>query len=434
LARLLGMDPGTAGQAVSCLIGVVYAIAVARLASRLFDSLRSRLVALAVLLTPGYVQLFAGYPENYGLQVALYALWCDAIAAESRDPRPPLASPLWAALALMVHRGALLILPAQLGWCWWRRPAGGHRHADPRTVAGALAIAAALGVLVVAWLPQLREDVGFLLGTGPADPRNVRLFSLRHLADVGNCLFLLGPLTIVGALLVPYVLRTYSAARAWIGAGLPFVLIALLVRSNFHGLGAIRDWDAFAPAGFFLCVVAAAGLGAVAAARPGHTALAAACVIVGAFSSGAWLAVNASSDRALARAERIAYGAPPMQKAPNALALDALATIHERQGDHLAAARDRVRAAELFENARYFWAAGLSYWRAGFPDSARALFARAARNREFRTDLIGRAGGLGPTPRDPLLAALWTALRDAQAAAGEAVSEPADRRPPQTAR
>lgn len=433
LARVLGWSPVAAGQIVSCLIGLVYALASVRISRLLFASTRSRLLATALFLTAGYVQLFAGYIENYGLEVTLLALWCAAVLAERDSAKTPLWSHVLLALGILVHRGVLLVVPAHV-WVWWRwksaaasnpsRSQQGTSSFAGRTLTGAATIAVALAALSMVWVPQLREDIGFLLSSGPPDPRNIPLLSLRHLANVSNEFFLLGPAALIGLPLLPRVWSKEWIPRPLLLAALPFWLLALVVRSNFHGLGAVRDWDSLAPAGFFTCLVAVAVLGRWVEERRRLAPLAWACVLAGALNTTAWIAVNASPTRALARAERVAYSLPHMPKAPQALALDALAGIHFERGEYRDAARAHLAAADLFENARYVWSAGISIWHAGMPDSAERLFERAARHPGFRADLIRKAGGmLGPPPDEPILFAMWRAITVAESLAVRARSD-----------
>ena len=120
------------------------------------------MVVLAALLTQGYMELFAGYCKGHGLLLTVLLGWCAAVVGEECEGRRPGWSLFLLGVALLAHRTALLLVPAQ-AWLAWRGYAvpsaragdGTPRRARARVAAAAfVGVAAALRALVVAREPR----------------------------------------------------------------------------------------------------------------------------------------------------------------------------------------------------------------------------------------------------------------------------------------
>lgn len=269
-----GWDAGTAIALVSTLAGVVYWLAVFRLARRRPLPGAGGVPIWLLLGATGTSALFFGHVENYAWLTA-GTLWTLVLGLEAA---PELARPLWPAalafgLTFATHLAAIWLAPA-LAVVWIVRAARRRlwRPALLEALSGcALAVApfaaVAVGMLIggAGWGGFSAANFGggdgslFVPLRATASPlERVTLLSAAHLRDVGNQLLLVAP---VGALLalIGWLGRRHDGRRAdagtWVllAASIGTLMYAFLFNPDmaaFHPrLGALAEWDLFAFAG-----------------------------------------------------------------------------------------------------------------------------------------------------------------------------------------
>ena len=411
LANWASLNPIWVARAIPCLLGAAFVVAAVRASRWLAGGGTARALVFAVLVTQGYVELFAGYAESYGLQITCMLVWFAAALGERERKRAPGWSAVLFAMTVLAHRSSLLLLPAQT-WLYLRnRPERGRIWG----YVGAMFVAAlAVSVLLLDWWSTVGDDVLFLLGgAGKPGLGSYSLFSRLHFSNVLNEMFLLCPVWALGAVLVVCVGRQPKHLGFLLAAAVPFWGLSVTVRSLYHGLGAARDWDAFAPAGLFLALFVAMWAASAARSRPGLRPILGVLVLIGALQASGWLWVNASVPAALARAEAIARGKPELPTVPRTLALETLGSIYRDLGEHERSSRNWLEAAHTSPNARYFWTAGVEAWKAGHPAFARKLFRRAvAQDAGFRRVMRQIASRSAPSPGDSMEAAMRGSLAE----------------------
>ena len=273
-------------------------------------------LAVAVLLTQGFTQLFYGHVENYSY-LAVCLLLFVTLGVDFLERRRPLWPALLAALAAFAFHilGGLTVVPAAvLVACGWR-----DRGRRPGVLASAAVAAALLAAasLAAAGLYAGESPLARLVGgfqkvvTNQQDFQAARLLSLRHLANVWSVLWLVGPLSVplLAALLV--VLPGARFARGPRGVFLLTGAAAYLAPALLTGegnLGAARNWDLYAaPA----VVWAMAGLLLAAETIDPRQArrLLLALLALSLFHTAPWIALNASFPRTVERV--LALPLPP---------------------------------------------------------------------------------------------------------------------------
>ena len=308
-----------ASHSVAC--GVLFAVVAWHLARTMARDVASprataALVAL-LLLAQGYVVLFFGYLENYAvfaLGLAVF-LWCGVRAARGEWPLITVLA-AWV-LNLGLHLSALALLPAVvwLAAMALRRPA--TRRAAWRDVAFGMAMMVALDRFLIglgapmSLLGGLRNIVVTALASQGGGAGVGYVFSRLHARDFINAQYLIGPLA--SFLMVPAVVEAVRSGRLRDGtnAFLAIASAALLAGcwvTAEPALGYARDWDLFAPAGV---VFTAAGARLLIVAVPSSTArsrLLAAGVALSLLHLGAWVALNHSEPRAMARFATLPLG------------------------------------------------------------------------------------------------------------------------------
>jgi tetratricopeptide (TPR) repeat protein len=377
-----------------------------------------------ILLAQGYVQLFFGYVECYGLLALAIALnlW---LGLRFLNGRGPLVLALSAGvLALFVHLSAAVLFPSLallVAWSW--------RAAKRRETLRDLAVAAALFLALAAGMRRLEPGynvVASLLQVGgwavtrqeERDPGY--LWTGVHFRDFVNEQALIGPLALF--LFLPLAARAGwrreggMAGLYLAAAAVPFAVVSFLAGDS--NLGYARNWDLLAPAGI---VYTAGALFFAYRAAPsrGFYALALALSL---YHTVPWILLNASEPRSLARIAALPLGGGR----PEAL----IATWHWNRGEldeaaawsrkalaanpesHVAlrnlaliamAKRDFAGAADAFARATAV--------RSDQPEYRRG-FARAQLARETADGVREALESLPPVRSD---ADLWVALGDREA-------------------
>jgi len=290
--RLLAPFAADAGHLAyslnSYLAGLLYLAAVIFLARKVLSGPAARFFFAAVMLAAGFVQLFAGYAENYCFIPAGLVFWMAGVkGSETGKFSVPAAAQI---TLILLHFFFLLLLPVTV-WVLWRN-AG--RKSLPL-----LSCLAAFGFMVsITALFMVRHSY-----RGPAiflDP--ARIFSLPHLADFLNLQILACPALLLLLLALAFARGKPPAAileKALLGASVIFLAFFFILRPV---LGAVRDWDLFSiPAMIYTAFLLIYALNRL-EREPGIlNALAAAAVLVSIFHTGSWLLLNHSEEKMVSR-------------------------------------------------------------------------------------------------------------------------------------
>ncbi|MDP6698466.1 MAG: hypothetical protein QGH25_02370 [Candidatus Latescibacteria bacterium] len=202
LAKLYRAELGLGAEAVYrtasyaagvCYIGLSFAVAAALSAER-----KGRWIALGILLSAGYLQLFCGYVENYPPLFAgtLLYLWGGVLLMRGQLPLWVLSGGL--ALLMTYHFIAAMLGPSLLvaTWLGWRR---GHGVGWGRLVGGlalgpvvVLAILYGIGLDLFAYATGLRGGHLLPVWTVPDTTQAYGLLDLRHGLDLLSVQLLAG--------------------------------------------------------------------------------------------------------------------------------------------------------------------------------------------------------------------------------------------------
>jgi len=251
---LVGGDPQSASemsyQVVSIGVGICFAV-IAAIGSRLlFPRLRERLIFLVGLLTGGCSLMFFGYAENYSLfaiSILLFTL-LGLLIAQKRANKWLILAPL--ALACFFHILGTLLIPAAIYLIMGHtRIAAKLARTSKHQRLALVGIPVIIGLIVFGYLYQ--TDYYFRFAFVPIIPdrfsiKGYSLFSIAHITDIINLLFLLAP----GLLLIFALFRIQPLKKLFEPRSARFLL--LLVMTTVFAtcvldpkLGMPRDWDLF---------------------------------------------------------------------------------------------------------------------------------------------------------------------------------------------
>ena len=378
--RVFHLDPLAGVRVPVALIGAAFVFALVSWLLRPRTSSVDRLMVL-LLATSGAVVLLFGYVEVYVPFIAALVLYM--IAAYNTLHR---GGALWKPavcllLASVLHAMGLLLLPSLL---WLALFAARSRTASPRL--SAIARWACIAMVPLPWLarfvPGLTRFIRPLAGDGAA-------LGSMHLADVANLLFLVCPaiVVLVGVVVwnrfgiareqrvkaAPAIDRADEAFSALVAV--PLLLFLVAIRSD---LGVARDWDLFAPCGLAALPLARLGLQRVPAntISDRHTA---SLVILCATVTCAWVGLNASGPRSVARYRTIlAYDTPQFLDAGYAYEL--LASYARQRNDVRGEIDALEHAVAVSDNPRYRLTLGMRYYAAGDKEHGIELVERSLRS------------------------------------------------------
>jgi tetratricopeptide (TPR) repeat protein len=239
---------------VSWLSGLLFLGAAALTAARLYQSRRDRLLFLGGVASGGFALQFFGYVENYPLLILLVAAvtFLGLLAMAGKSSQWWILLPTGA--ALLVHPFAVALLPAVL-YVILRENSVGRWYRSLATGTRRIVWVAAFAVVIAATIWGYKSSL-FLrfslvpLVTNRFTVDGYTLFSLKHLLDFCNLLFLLLP----ALLLLLWTLISLRGRRLFAIVEYRFLLLllipSLLIVFVFDPkLGMPRDWDLFAFAG-----------------------------------------------------------------------------------------------------------------------------------------------------------------------------------------
>ena len=306
LTRFGVADVNTAAR----VLGAVETAVLAWLAVGLVRSLTLRgapaLAIASIVFFGGSLALFTGYDKAFS-ELVLVAVATGVFGVRAlRDGSGVIALGALAALAVLLHRSGLALLPAVAV----PMVVGLGAQARPRRLANVVGVALPLLALAMT-LPRIVDTfVRFDLPTNLA-PEDVRqagawwraAFAPVRLADIANVIVMLAPVSLALPALVAAPGRGRNGVRAqrlWL---LTLVLpILVLLLADHPPQGFFRDWDVFAAPAALLSIAVAIAVGKVLAGAPHHGWLAVAVALAAAAPSLQWVALQADSVRGLERA------------------------------------------------------------------------------------------------------------------------------------
>jgi hypothetical protein len=368
----------------SCLSGAGYLGVAAWSARRLADNPPAKILLYCLLVFFSPLQIFLGYMEVYApLMVALLVFMTFFVLYQ--ENRSGLLSVAVAfSCALFLHLNALFLAPL-LVLAVLRPPAGMQAPLSRRTLTAVLPVLVVLVLAGVIYmmsgygLARFQTDFGHVgQGSGILASLNGEdgLLTWRHLKDVLNLLLLLVPLPMVlfvaGRKTQPQKRPTDPIGLSLVAGSIWLVILLFLVHMK---LGAVRDWDLFAP---HMSLLVIAGWYLVTGGRQGAPPanyLVGRLVIVAVALAVPWFALNASPERSLARLEAVSEDQAPY---PRGLLHEQLAYHHEMAGNRDEVIRHYRRSGEVCPgNPRFHAIYGTYMLNLGYLGEAVAAYDRA---------------------------------------------------------
>ncbi len=362
------------GRALGALLAVVTLLAGWRLA-RLLGASGVVAFAVAVLTAAtGALALDTGYGKATVEIAALATVLAVGVVHLARDGRGLLAVGLAAGLSLLLHRSALVLVPAWIAGAVVAWRAG--RMREPGTIAGLVAPVLALALVgprlwqVLTTFDRSHHAAGGVLATIAA------AFAPLRLLDSLNTLLLLVPLVPLAPVLLALGPRPGRRAWALIAALVLPPLALLFVVQPQHELP--RDWDVFALAGSVIAVVLAWRAAEVLRALPSARGLALPLALAAALPALQWVALQSDPERTWARAQAILIGPPPRRTEDVANGLGTLGMMRLGRGQPEQALALFERSAAAAPNPRMFVQIGMAETMLGRPERAMAQYRHAA--------------------------------------------------------
>ena len=294
--QVAGWSVADCYRVTSALSGGVFLILIVLLAGRMAPA-SQRPLFLAVALSGGYMQLFFGDVENYSLvATVMLAYVLAAYLHLSRHAR------LWVpsfvlATAIGFHLLAGWLLPSLVFLFWRTAREGKWRDLAWALVALVVPLACLLIFLHFQGLPiQRLLDSSHATGMGGHYARYLAPLDIEYIGGMANVVILLIPGVVLSPLLVYHDrLGSDPADRFLTIAALGMVAFTTLWRAQ---LGALQDWNLFAPGAAILALWIARGT--VDAARRGPRGVELALWALAGSSAGhsaAWILRNHMAQR-----------------------------------------------------------------------------------------------------------------------------------------
>jgi tetratricopeptide (TPR) repeat protein len=348
-------------------------------------------VSLAVVaITAGTAALALdnGYGKATAELCALASVMAAGLVRLARDGRGLGKVGIALAVALLLHRSALALVPA------WLVAAGvalrGGRGREPAALLGVLAPIATLAFVGPRlWQVATTFDRAHHLAAASGGPALAVALSSAHLADVCNALALLAPVAPLLPLLLALEPRP-GARGALLAAAFVLPPLAMLVIVTPQQ-GLPRDWDVFAFVGALLSALAAWRTGVVLAAAPRARWLAGALALVAILPALQWAALQSDDDRMWSRAESIWIGPPIRDQEERARGLATLGLMRFARGEYAKARELLERSLAISPNPRMLVSWGITTALAGRTREAYGYYVRAA---ELNPDLASAWQGV----------------------------------------
>jgi hypothetical protein len=370
-AHKLGLERAIVGvRLLNCVVGGLFVGVLLTFVKRGPGSPLLRWLGMLLMLTSGAMALFFGYVESYTPLLLVGTLYVLLAWRAVNGCGSVILPGIVLVCAALLHVQALLLAPSFLLLIVWKLlPAESRGRVFPisLTLSVLLSLWALFAQRVPGWQDHLlgwRRSEGFY-----------GVLSFEHLVDVLNLVMLVAPAALFFVvLLVSTRWRPeYAVAGAFsIAVAAPAALFLLFFRPE---LGMARDWDlyCFPASGLLLPALLAIG-----AALDGPRAREIRTLLVPAFAlsavlSTAWVGVNASAERSVARYERIlGYDTTHV-----GYAYETLAKHHEEHGEVAAQVAALRRAYDRTANPRYLAKVGETHYRNGDNAASIEVFEQA---------------------------------------------------------
>lgn len=231
--------------------GVFYLLIAFAVAAAIGKNPLEKSIVLVFLITPGYMQVFFGYVENYPLYFPALLLYL-LLGLKTEDNCMPLCIPaIVLGLLLGLHRAFGVFVPSFLVLAY--RQSWGKNNVDPIWKNAVTTMAAICCVPLTVWLVLGFSGVGIEEYLSSRREREFlplfekagihaqyRMFSLPHLLDFINLQLLTTP--VAGGAIIFF---TFKLLRRQL-----FLLVSTAVSLVFTllanpGIGTFRDWDIF---------------------------------------------------------------------------------------------------------------------------------------------------------------------------------------------
>jgi Tfp pilus assembly protein PilF len=388
LMSMLGISANNAEvyQYTSIACGIVWLVLLAMLVRRLDRDAINRVLVFTLIATSGFIQLFFGYAENYApVMVGLLLFVLAAIGYLKGKVYLPVVGSAFGAL-LALHFAMIAMVPSMAFLLFLEI----RRKKYLATVSAVVAlIGTALGLLwLCGYTPQLlmdnvRSNGGHLVPLVAAGDVGsaYTLFSMYHLLDVVNFVFLAAPSFPLFLLILPVrIAKDRTPDPEWLFV-LLLALCGLAFVVAFHSsIGMSRDWDLLGP--FAVGAVIVGAYGCIRFIKEGDVrrSILAIAVVVSICHTLAWVMSNANSEVSLTRFELLP---------DNRLwGKQALMDGYDELGAHYRAQSEFSHAIEYYEkylaldstNGRIIGNVGHSYLGSGDSALAMTYFQRAAQH------------------------------------------------------
>ncbi len=326
----LPIAPGDVFRLEGALLVVITALAGLALARACGLSGVAALAVAAAACGTAALALCTGYAKASSEVAALTSVLAVGVARASRSSRGLALAGVSVAIALLLHRSALVLVPA-----WLAVAVVVTRGGSRRGLGHWLGLLAPPVVLVVMG-PRLWQ-IASTFDRAHHLPGAASVVSPGHLADVANAVVLLAPAILpVPPLLLMPPRPSRREAVLMLSLVAPALLLLAVVRPQ---QGLPRDWDVFAFVGSACAAVVAWRAGVVFAATPATRSAAVAFALLALVPALQWTALQSDAARMWARAESILVGPHERDREERALGLATLGLMRYDGGEHEAARR-----------------------------------------------------------------------------------------------
>ena len=294
--------------------GVLYLLIAFPVSATVGKSTLEKSIVLAFLITPGYMQLFFGYVENYAIYMPVLLLYV-LLGLRTVENRLSLYVPaLLLGLLLTLHRAFAVFCPSIIVLAYrayrqrsdvvpiWKNLVTtlGALCCVPLTAALLLGMC---GVGVEEYLSRTREREFLPLFEEAGIHAQYRMFSLAHIWDYINLQLLSAPVVCVA----PVLFRKKDLSQQLFLSVCTAVPLVFTLLAN-PGIGAFRDWDIFSLSALPLTLWTAVAL--LTRIREREPQFLGTFLLCGAAAlhTYSWVALNANAGTAEARFVHLADG------------------------------------------------------------------------------------------------------------------------------
>jgi hypothetical protein len=354
------IEPILSYQLISAMAGVAYVLAALYIGKKI-EGGKVAGFAFWYLIGWGGIMLFFGYVESYALAASVSVIFLGYSYTMIHGRGNELILVFLYLLAFFMHNATIVYLPAIVYLIFLKsNKLGARRLLTPVIIV--LAVIAWISIGIVH-----RQSAGLLL-TGNLSEPGYTIFSLAHLGDIINELFLLSPTFLCSIWLLNWRGEgNFRLARNYFGLAIIGGFMFLFLADPVLGMG--RDWDLFALPllGLHIGLLAGIDWGWV------DGRIKAALLILLLFSTGTWICVNSTESLSVERYKNIA-------------GLDIVRSryAYERLGTYLLLNKNWEKAEEVYrlslkKEPHYRTYLGLAYVQAqsGKSDSAEYNYQKA---------------------------------------------------------